>query len=146
MASDHTSDVYVVCTSNDVSKLPPEFTRAERFDGVFFVDLPSREEKEAIWSLYLTVYQLEVDQPRPDDEQWTGAEIKSCCRLASLLDLPLQQAAQNVVPVAKSSAENIAVLRTWAASRCLDAGSSGVFDSKSGSSKRRRVKRSASMN
>ena len=48
--SDHTSDVYVVCTSNDVSQLPPEFTRAERFDGVFFIDLPSKEEKAAATS------------------------------------------------------------------------------------------------
>jgi predicted ATPase len=28
--NDHTSDVFVVCTSNDISKLPPEFVRAER--------------------------------------------------------------------------------------------------------------------
>ena len=39
--SDHTSDVFFVGTSNDISKLPPEFARAERFDGVFFLDLPS---------------------------------------------------------------------------------------------------------
>jgi len=36
---------------------------------------------------------------RPDDTNWTGAEIKSCRRLASLLDVPFVQAAQNVVPV-----------------------------------------------
>ena len=41
---------------------------------------------------------------RPDDANWTGAEIKSCCRLASLLDVPLVQAAQNVVPVAETAA------------------------------------------
>jgi hypothetical protein len=28
--NDHESDVYFVCSANDVSKLPPEFTRAER--------------------------------------------------------------------------------------------------------------------
>ena len=32
---------FFVTTCNDISKLPPEFVRAERFDGVFFVDLPS---------------------------------------------------------------------------------------------------------
>jgi|GEM_PF-674214 len=37
---------------------------------------------------------------QPDDTNWTGAEIKSCCRFASLLDVPLIQTAQNVVPVA----------------------------------------------
>ena len=43
---------------------------------------------------------------RPDDTNWTGAEIKSCCRLASLLDVPLVQAAQNVVPVCHSARQN----------------------------------------
>jgi len=37
--NDHESDVFFVGTCNDASKLPPEFARAERFDGVFFVDL-----------------------------------------------------------------------------------------------------------
>ena len=31
--SDHESDVFVIATCNDISKLPPEFTRAERWDG-----------------------------------------------------------------------------------------------------------------
>jgi hypothetical protein len=34
--------------------LPPEFARAERFDGAFFVDLPGREQKDAIWGIYLS--------------------------------------------------------------------------------------------
>jgi SpoVK/Ycf46/Vps4 family AAA+-type ATPase len=28
--NDHESDAFVVCTSNDVSRLPPEFARSER--------------------------------------------------------------------------------------------------------------------
>src|SRR5206468_9249123 len=51
--NDHDSDAFVVCTANDVSKLPPEFARAERFDGTFFLDLPAAREKEVIWSMYL---------------------------------------------------------------------------------------------
>ena len=50
--SDRESDVFFVGTSNDISKLPPEFTRAERFDGVFFLDLPHATERESIWQLY----------------------------------------------------------------------------------------------
>jgi hypothetical protein len=44
---------------------------------------------------------------RLDDANWTGAEIKSCFRLASLLDVPLVQAAQNVVPVAVTAGDEI---------------------------------------
>jgi hypothetical protein len=46
--SDHESDVFVVASANDISKLPPELARAERFDGVFFLDLPGSRERETI--------------------------------------------------------------------------------------------------
>ena len=64
---------------------------------------------------------------RPDDANWTGAEIKSCCRLASLLDVPLIQAAQNVVPVAVTAGDKIEGLRQWASGRCLAADRAGVY-------------------
>jgi len=130
--NDHESDVFFVATANDASKLPPEFARAERFDGVFFVDLPSREQKDGIWSIYIRHYGLDAKQPRPDDTQWTGAEIKSCCRLASLLDVPLVQSAQNVVPVAVTAGDKIESLRQWASGRCLSADRAGVYSRSEG--------------
>src|SRR4051812_42793895 len=51
--SDHESDVFTIATSNDISKLPPEFSRAERWDGTFFLDLPGHKEKETIWKMYM---------------------------------------------------------------------------------------------
>jgi hypothetical protein len=125
--NDHTSDVFFIATANDASKLPPEFARAERFDGVFFVDLPGRDQKDAIWSIYTRHYGLDAKQARPDDANWTGAEIKSCCRLASLLDVPLVQAAQNVVPVAVTAGDKIEAIRQWASGRCLSADRAGVY-------------------
>ena len=128
---------------NDVSKLPPEFSRAERFDGVFFLDLPSRAQKDAIWWQYLGHYQLDLNQPCPEDTHWTGAEIKSCCRLAALLDVPLAHAAQNVVPVAVTAAESVDRLRSWATARCLSAERPGIYQqaAKEVAGTRRRVNR-----
>ncbi len=125
--NDHESDVFFVATCNDASKLPPEFARAERFDGVFFLDLPGREQKDTIWGIYTGYFELDATQPRPNDANWTGAEIKSCCRLASLLDVPLVQASQNVVPVAVTAGEKIESLRQWASGRCLSADRAGVY-------------------
>ena len=119
--NDHESDVYVIATCNDVSKLPPEFSRAERFDGIFFLDLPGPAEKRAIWVLYLSQFELDREQALPSDEQWTGAEIRACCRLAALLDVPLKEAARQIVPVAVTAAESVERLRTWATGRCLSA-------------------------
>jgi hypothetical protein len=78
---------------------------------------------------------------RPDDTNWTGAEIKSCCRLASLLDVPLVQAAQNVVPVAATAGDKIEGLRQWASGRCLSADRAGVYSRESGAIGNSRVRR-----
>jgi hypothetical protein len=71
---------------------------------------------------------------RLEDANWTGAEIKSCCRLASLLDVPLVQAAQNVVPVAVTAGDRIESLRQWASGRCLSADRAGVYSRSEGES------------
>lgn len=141
--NDHESDVFVVCTANDVSKLPPEFSRAERFDGVFFLDLPGRVEKDAIWRIYLEAFELDTKQRLPKDDQWTGAEIRACCRLAALLDLPLVQAAQHVVPVAVTSGESVDQLRSWAHGRCLSANEPGTYrkEDSSNAKSRRNIRR-----
>ena len=146
--NDHESDVFFVGTCNDASKLPPEFARAERFDGVFFVDLPGHDQKNGIWSIYTRHYGLDAKQARPDDTNWTGAEIKSCCRLASLLDVPLVQAAQNVVPVAVTAGDKIEGLRQWASGRCLSADRAGVYSRSEGASggRVRRVVREPGVN
>ena len=125
--NDHTSDAFVVCTSNDVSGLPAAFTRAERFDGLFYVGLPGISQKRTIWRIYTEKYGLDPTQPKPVDAEWSGAEIRACCRLAALLDVPLAEAAQNVVPVAKTACESVEQLRKWASGRCLSADQPGVY-------------------
>jgi SpoVK/Ycf46/Vps4 family AAA+-type ATPase len=145
--NDHTSDVFVIATCNDITKLPPEFSRAERFDGYFF-DLPDEAERRAIWTLYLAHFGLDTSQRLPSDTGWTGAEIRACCRLAALLDLPLVAAAENIVPVSRTAAENVERLRAWASGRCLDASRAGVYRGPSAEPAKatRRVRRDPSNN
>jgi SpoVK/Ycf46/Vps4 family AAA+-type ATPase len=147
--NDHTSDVYFIATCNDISKLPPEFSRAERFDAVVFLDLPGREEKDAIWRMYLQAFELNADQRLPDDTNFTGAEIRACCRLAALLDVPIIQAAQNVVPVAVTAAESVERLRGWASGRCLSANEPGIYQhvgNKPSGKSRRKIPRDPTVN
>ena len=114
--------MFTICTCNDISKLPPEFSRAETVRRRASSSIcPSREQRQKIWEIYLKLFDLDAEQAKPKDDQWTGAEIRACCRLAALLDLPLTAAAQNVVPVAVTAAESVERLRSWASGRCLDA-------------------------
>ena len=107
---------------------------------MFFVDLPSAEQRQVIWEIYLSMFDLDSNQQRPNDKNWTGAEIRSCCRLAALLDIPLMAAAQNVVPVAVTAAESVEKLRGWASGRCLSADKPGIYAHRNGSAPKRRRK------
>ncbi|MEM4360026.1 MAG: AAA family ATPase [Candidatus Bilamarchaeaceae archaeon] len=112
--SDRKSDVFVVGTCNDCESLPPAIRRAERFDAIFFFDVPSREDKEKIWELYSEKYNVSLENLHMvDDSGWTGAEIKTCCRLASLLDTDISQS-QNYVVSMDNSDNYILKIREWA--------------------------------
>jgi hypothetical protein len=115
-----------IATCNSIGSLPPELRR--RFTlGTFFFDLPSVEEREAIWRIYRTRWDL--DGATPKDDGWTGAEIKECCRKAWRLNLSLTESAQYIVPVARSAADQIERLRQQASGRFLSASHPGVYES-----------------
>jgi hypothetical protein len=108
---------YVIATANKVGNIPPEYLRSERWDGLFYIDLPNRQEKDAIWRIWLKRFSLK--RKDVEDDEWTGAEIRSCCRIASMMGCGTDEAAKYVVPVAKSMAESIDTMRAWAHGRCI---------------------------
>lgn len=120
-----------IATCNDISALKPELRR--RFTlGTFFFDLPDAREREAIWQIYLTRYEIPaaidgVGNARPDDTDWTGAEIKNCCKLAFALNTSLRDAASYIVPIAKAAAGRVEKLRLEADGRFVSASYPGVY-------------------
>jgi hypothetical protein len=111
-----------IATCNSIASLPPELRR--RFTlGTFFFDLPSEEERETIWGIYLKKYN--VSGQLPNDEGWTGVEIKECCRKAHRLGITLMQAARYIVPVSRFAAEQIKALRQMASGKFISASTPG---------------------
>ena len=51
--NDNDNGVFVVMTSNDVSQLPPELTRAGRLDATWYFSLPTLEERKQIFRIHL---------------------------------------------------------------------------------------------
>jgi hypothetical protein len=117
--------VLCIATCNAIAKLPPELRRRFAF-GTFFFDLPTAEERAAIWELYLKKYNLNSD-PCDDDMGWTGAEIQQCCNIAFRLKISVAEAATYIVPVSRSAAEDIENLRTQANGRFISASAPGVY-------------------
>jgi SpoVK/Ycf46/Vps4 family AAA+-type ATPase len=108
-----------VATCNDISKMPPEFLRAERWDAIFFMDLPTEAERETIFNLYRDQYK--VKGTPPDMAGWSGAEIKSLCRIAAMMKTDVDAASKYIMPLSQSMADKIEGLREWARSRTIPA-------------------------
>ncbi len=119
---------YIIATSNNASVMRPELQR--RFtDGFFFFDMMSKAERDAAWAFYIKKYGLTAAQTarRPNDDGWTGAEIRNCCRDAWDSNYSLIDASQFVVPMATSRADDIDKLRQYANGRFLDANQPGSY-------------------
>jgi hypothetical protein len=116
----------VVATCNKLDILPPELRR--RFtNGIWFFDLPDAEERETIWQINLERYGLDSAQARPEDHDWTGAEIRNACKLAWRFREPLTSVAQFIVPVAKADSAGLEALRKAADGRWLSASYAGSY-------------------
>ena len=128
---ERTSEIFVCGNMNDPRTLMQisqgAFTRSGRWDATFFVDLPEPNERASIWDIWLRYYSIGTDVLRPNDTDWTGADIKECCNKAKLLDISLQDASNLLVPIAISNKENIDSLRQWADNKVLSSTYSGVY-------------------
>jgi len=133
--SEKRTPVFVVATANDVSQLPPELLRKGRLDEIFYVDLPSDEERAEIFRIHLT-----KRNRRPEDfdfpalvaasPDFSGAEIEEAI-ISALYDAfyAKQELAtahvlatlSQTVPMAKTMAEKIAAQRNWANGRARNA-------------------------
>lgn len=63
-----------------------------------------------------------------DDNGWTPAEIKSCCRLSRRLNEPLSQTKRRIRPVSVTAAKVIRRLEKWAADSALDAETGEIYE------------------
>ena len=107
--------VYFVATCNDVSAIPPEYLRAERWDTApFFVDLPNEIERKAILDHYRKFYNVNGKLKVKDTEGWSGAELKAVCRIADMMGSDTEAASNFIVPVSATMSEQIDGLRKWA--------------------------------
>jgi AAA+ superfamily predicted ATPase len=126
---DRTSEAFVIATANDVSALPPELLRKGRFDEIWFVDLPTTEERKAVLKTALKAHgrgDIKVDFAKlaMKSEGFTGSEIAELVPAAlftgfadgarEITTADLLEAAGNVYPLSKSAEGKITALRNWA--------------------------------
>lgn len=128
--------VFCVATSNDVSGLPPELLRKGRFDDIFWVDLPTHDERAAVLVAALRAHGrnsggIALDDIAERTRGFTGAELAALVPDAlfrafadgsrALVTEDLTSSAELVVPLSKTAAEKIDRLREWANGRARPA-------------------------
>jgi AAA+ superfamily predicted ATPase len=123
--------VFVAATANEVEHLPPELARRGRFDEIFFVDLPSAQEREDILKLSLAKRghagaEMSLGELARTLEHFSGAELdqvvenalfRAFAQRRPLSGSDLRLAAREIVPLATLYEEKIQGLRTWAKTR-----------------------------
>jgi SpoVK/Ycf46/Vps4 family AAA+-type ATPase len=128
---ERTAPVFVAATANEVEHLPPELARRGRFDEVFFVDLPSIQEREEILALGLrrrgrAADSLALGALAKQLEQFSGAELEQVIASAlfrafgqgrDLADEDLRVAAREIIPLATLYEEKVQALRAWGRAR-----------------------------
>ena len=77
--------VFVIATANEPKNLPPELWRKGRYDEVFFVDLPSADEREEIFRIHLerknqAIGTLDLESLSQNSQGYTGAEIEQAIK------------------------------------------------------------------
>ncbi len=133
-----TKPVFVVATANNINLLPPELLRKGRFDEIFFVDLPTTDERKNIFKIHLSkknqnpnTFPLEMFSSKT--EGFNGAEIEECIKEAlfaayvanpkdpKLDAMHIMTAIKETVPLSTTMKEQIAMLRQWATTRAKNA-------------------------
>jgi len=127
--------VFLVATANNVEVLPPELLRKGRFDEIFFVDLPSVEERTEILRIHLARRSrdpkgYDIAKIAAAAEHFSGAELEQTvidslvadyAKGRELAQKTLDEVLRRTVPLAVTYEEQIKKLRMWSRGRARNA-------------------------
>lgn len=123
-----TSAVFVVATANNIHHLPPELMRKGRFDEIFFIDLPTFQERKEIFEIHLKKKGhdpalFDVHALAKEAEGYSGAEIQvligesmfeAVFQNEELKTSHLIQEISNTKPLSVTMKDKVNSIRTWA--------------------------------
>jgi len=127
--------VFVIATANNIRLLPPELLRKGRFDEIFFIDLPSKDERIEIFNIHIkkrnrNPENFDVLSMAGLSENFSGAEIEQSI-ISALFDAFVENRDLNTedilrslkasIPLALTMSESVRDLRQWAETRTIPA-------------------------
>lgn len=133
--SEKNKGVFMVATANDIEQMPPELIRKGRLDEIFFVDLPDKKSREAIFKVHMKQRQLSSENINFNllaeaSEGFSGAEIEQAIVSSLYVAHANNEAVSEAVilneiketaPLSVTMSEKINYLRSWAEGRAVSA-------------------------
>ncbi|MEW6138740.1 MAG: AAA family ATPase [Thermodesulfobacteriota bacterium] len=130
-----TAPVFVGATANEVEVLPPEILRKGRFDELFFMGLPLRDERKQILTIHMRKRgvdpaRFDMDYLAESTDGLNGAEIEqgvisaifeAASAKQELSEHVLANALRNIVPLSRTMRERIQKIEAWARDRAMKA-------------------------
>jgi ATP-dependent 26S proteasome regulatory subunit len=129
--SEKTKPVFVISTANNIDLLPLEIIRKGRFDEIFFLDLPQKEEREEIFKIHLKEFRpnswesFNYVKLAQLSESFSGAEIRQSIiegmyhafyEKREFTTEDICMALNELIPLAHLESSQMLKLQNWASS------------------------------
>ena len=132
---ERTSPVFVGATANEVEVLPPEILRKGRFDELFYMGLPNKDERKQILTIHLKkrnvdLSHFDMEYLATSTDGLNGAEIEqgvisaifeSESKNVEMSEHILANCLRNIVPLSRTMRERIQKIEAWARDRAMKA-------------------------
>jgi len=141
--SEKTKPVFVISTANNIDLLPLEIIRKGRFDEIFFLDLPQKEEREEIFKIHLKEFRpnswesFDYSKLAQRSESFSGAEIRQSIiegmyhafyEKREFTTDDICMALNELIPLADLESNQMLKLQNWASSgRIRSASSKNIY-------------------
>jgi len=138
-----TKPVFVVATANNINNLPSEMMRKGRFDEIFFIDLPTFNERKQIFKVHLqsrlknpdvigdfVINDETLEHLASLTEGFGGAELEQIVIMGlfdafaedrSITMNDFESSIKNTIPLSVTQSEQIRSIREWANIRAVAA-------------------------
>lgn len=137
--SEKTKPVFVISTANNIDLLPLEIIRKGRFDEIFFLDLPKREERKEIFKIHLKEFRpknwktFDYSRLAKSSDLFSGAEIRQSIiegmyqafyEKREFITDDICKALNDIIPLAQLESSQMINLQNWASSGRIRSASS----------------------
>ncbi len=127
--------VFVAATANRIKELPAEMMRKGRFDQLFFLDLPNKDERAEIFRIHIGLNggnpeQFNIAYLAAATKEWSGAEIEQAVKSARIdayqdnrkfSSKDIERNTVKQVPLSQTMLEQIKAIKDWSFKRAVPA-------------------------